>query len=261
MRPGVTLLAAMIVSLAGPTLVEAQRLADSAPEPALVSHSGAGLQFQPFVDFKEAVLSVSGGEVAFRQVYAGGEYPSISRYDMKGGALPDGTYNWELALLPDAATARELRIAAARNGGEAPNAWLPQTGTFTIKDGSFVDPKLVEPVAVARQSQGVGIRSATSPDGFRRRVRPSADLDASGVSEAEVRAAAASAQIAAASAPGAGFQDFNPSGVGDSDAGTLELGQSLEEAAANQMTDSSTAPIAHRSIEPGGKNGRPTGDE
>ena len=264
-RCGVWLLAAALVLLAGPGLVDARGFDDSSPELALVTFYSNGIEFQTYVAFSEAVVSVSGGETTFRQLFAGGEYPSITGYDLEGELLADGSYSWELKMTPDAATARELRLAANENGGEAPNAWRPLAGTFTIRDGQFVSPDLVEEVAPVedRESVSNGNVAPVYADSFGASDRDSEDSDAVGASEDEVQAAAASASATATSPAAAGLQAPDRGALDDSDREAELRGRSLEEqlAPASVPTDASRAPVPYRSIEPGGINGRPTGDE
>lgn len=261
MRCGVWLLAIAVV--VGPGRVQAQRFDDSALELAFVSVYDDGLQLQSYVDFSQAIISVSGGDVMLEQAFAAGEYLSISGYDDEGNLLPDGTYSWELKLIPNASAAKELRLAASKNGGEAPNAWRPQSGVFTIRNGVFASPDLVEEVAPVENRESVSNLAPTYADSFGSSDRVSEDSDAAGASEVEVQAAAAIASPPPASSSGAGFQAPDRSALGDSDSEAELLGRSLEAqvAPASATADGSRAPVPYRSIEPGGTNGRPTGDE
>jgi hypothetical protein len=135
-----TLLVAGAAALALPAPLEAQGPA----ERAAVSLYPSGVEFRPLVSSRGATLTVAGNGLTFEQAFERGERPSIGMFDAEGEPLPDGTYTWRLSLLPDAATARALRDAASRGEGLAGARWLAQTGTFTIRNGSIVDPGLRE---------------------------------------------------------------------------------------------------------------------
>ncbi len=110
-----------------------------------------------------AVLTVSGQGALFQLTSGSGEAPpSIGTVDSEGNTLPDGTYTWQLEILPDARTARKLRIAASKNGGIAPEPLEPETGVFTILNGSIVTENTSASPLVSSQSaaQAAGGQSA-----------------------------------------------------------------------------------------------------
>lgn len=137
------LFVAGLVSLAGPSALEAQRPA--AQEVAAVSAFPGGLDFLPQVGYSWAIITWSGGDRYFRQEFAAGESPFIGTFDLQGQPLPDGTYTWELELVPDRVAARDLMIAASKSGGLAPSTRSALSGSFAILNGAIVDSELVEP--------------------------------------------------------------------------------------------------------------------
>ena len=134
------------VAVAG---VPAAAMGPATPEQsATVNVFPTGVQFQPNTSFKQAVVTVSGAGKAYRYVFSAGSTPEIGSFDPQGQPLPDGSYAWQLELLPTREAARQLAIAARDNGGIAPNAPAPLSGTFTIAGGYLASPELqeVEPV-------------------------------------------------------------------------------------------------------------------
>lgn len=244
-RRGMQLLAAALVLLAGSAIAQGQL-----QERATVNHYSDGIQFHPLVDFSDAVLTVSGGEVLIHQVFSSEEYPSISLYDAAGNVLPDGSYRWQLELRPDAATATELRRATTLNGGETPDPWTAQSGIFRILDGYFVSPDEVEAGAAVTRTQAPDRVIESRVDSFG--ASPASDSDAADRPEAEVQAEAARAAGSRVSEFGAGLAGPDPSAGPDTDGGTgreVQKAETVREA------------VPSRSIEPGGNNGRPTGEE
>lgn len=228
---------------------------DQALATATVYSGGLAMQPDYAYSYSQAIVTLSGGEVFVTQTFEPGESISVELLDLQGEALPDGTYSWELQLIPDQAAARELRMAATEAGGEAPDAWTRQTGSLTILGGLAVSPDLTEFGGDARGSglepQSRFGREVTSPS-FARSA-PVADDDASvgfrDEAEAEARAEAAKATPIG---PPAGAMNFERS-----DEATLAAGQSLEPTAMAPSGLSGEAKPAPRSISPDGKNGRP----
>ncbi len=155
-----TLLAAAFALVAMPA---------AAGEVATMSALGSGVAWSPQVEYQGLVLTVSGGDVFVRQEFGPGESPS---FDAAG--LPDGSYSWELVVLP---RARSLRTEEFSTGKTAPNGAVVEharaprgrieSGAFTILNGAVVDPGAVEADA------GEGSRAA-------RGTRISGDLAATG---------------------------------------------------------------------------------
>jgi len=107
------------------------------------------------------VLTVSGNDVNLRAEYAAGEQPSINPADFAGEALEDGTYTFELQVVPrlDASVRETLANARAQGNGEAvsselrragliPEA-LVQSGSFTVEGGWIVTDQIEEAASKA----------------------------------------------------------------------------------------------------------------
>lgn len=262
LRRGVPLLAAALVCLIVPAPAEAQWSADESgsPEPAAVSVFSSGIDFAPTVSYRRAILTIAGGDTSIRNVFAAGERPTIELYDAEGNYLADGPYTWKLEFVPDAETAQALRVAASRNKGKAPGAWEPQTGSFAIVSGSIAAPDVAEAMAL-RTAEGSDARLEThmARGSFGAASSGMAlDSDAAGASEGDARSAAA-----ATAESGAARQALSRVGTGDTDGDAMALGRSLEAPAEaiQNFSSSRGGSIAHRTTDPDGKNGRPTGDK
>ncbi len=96
---------------------------------------GAGAVHFPNKVSQAGEFRVSGpDEFRYSRSFEAGESLSFSLYGADGFALPDGIYKWSI----------EVRGKAA--GGErgfSPRV-EPVTGTFSIRNGAFVDPNLIE---------------------------------------------------------------------------------------------------------------------
>lgn len=250
---GLALLATVLVATAVPTPAQAQWSAEpSPPEPAAVSVSAGAIDLFPSVSYSRAILTVSNGDTVTTRVFAGRERPSIDRMDPAGNLLADGVYNWELELIPDARSARELRRSANGTRDEAPGAWQPQSGSFTIQGGAFVSPNLAELDDLARvesddfTAQAPFSSRSASDKGYM-------DYDGSGMSD-EVAQAAAAGPYTTDQPYGAGLQAAVAS-YADGDGNAAATGSSVETLHSTNFIQAAAVP--HRSIEPGGKNGRP----
>lgn len=188
-------------------------------------HAG-GVDFLPLVRHGGGVVTVTGGGLLFQQSIAAGSSASIKPFDPEGQLLPDGVYQWELELYPDARTAKKLRAAAAENGGRAPGAWERESGSFAVRGGLIADAGMIEaepsrqvtPADGARLPQTLGAASASHPAAI--------DVDdAFGSAEESERAASAAFSASAAPAGPVGADRTAPE---RSDAGAMAMGGSLE---------------------------------
>ncbi|MFN0123562.1 MAG: tail fiber domain-containing protein [Blastocatellia bacterium] len=113
-------------------------------------------RWRPNMEYDQLVLTVStpGGEV-IRREFAAGEAPSFKITDDNGAPLPDGSYVYELRLIPavsadakdalqrsrereeedGAEAARERR--EMKKKGQIPAQELIQNGSFLVKDGGI----------------------------------------------------------------------------------------------------------------------------
>ncbi|HET9209339.1 MAG TPA: tail fiber domain-containing protein [Thermoanaerobaculia bacterium] len=137
---------------------------------AAVNVSSVGIEWQPNVSYEKLVLTVSGpGGLVLRRELAAGTAPSFGVFGDDGKPLPDGAYTYELVASPvlDRATRRAMAharqtgddstLAKLQVDGKLPRTPLQQSGTFTIKDGTFVSPDLREEASRApRASKAAG---------------------------------------------------------------------------------------------------------
>ncbi len=255
-------LAAALVAFGLPTAAEAQGASGTAlgGEKALVTVYSGGVDFLPEVDFKKAVLTVSGKGRTYRQELDAGDRLSIGMFDPEGNLLPDGVYTWELKFVPTDEVAHELRAEAARNPGKRLEAWQAQSGSFAIRDGTVADPGLAEPRPVRARARGMTADLAlpSAPPAAARRGSAEDSDDAVGLTvefEASLRAAGAMAPAPVAIPRRAGEAGFERS-----DSATLAFGASLEPAVAPERMEPPAlglaAPSARSSASEDRANGR-----
>jgi len=92
------------------------------------------IDWLPEGDYESLVLTVAGpGDLFIRQESGLGQRPFLGLVDSKGEPLPDGIYSYELRGLP-------LRVE-----GKLQERRLVQSGYFSIREGSFVDPVQRDP--------------------------------------------------------------------------------------------------------------------
>lgn len=133
---------------------------------AAVNVSSVGIEWQPAIAYEKLVLTVSGPDgLVLRREVASGIAPSFGAFGDDGKPLSDGAYNYELVASPvlDPAT-RQAMARARRTGddsilaklqadGKLPRTPLKQSGTFTLKDGTFVSPDQREDSRAPRVSK------------------------------------------------------------------------------------------------------------
>ncbi|HSL84092.1 MAG TPA: hypothetical protein VLF66_15070, partial [Thermoanaerobaculia bacterium] len=105
------------------------------------------LELQPRTEHGRLVLTVTGPEgFHHRAEFAAGETPVFSIFDQAGGALPDGSYAWELRAVPvdverrDTAAGGEMAAKGAREDRR-----LVQSGSFAVLHGALVAGDESEP--------------------------------------------------------------------------------------------------------------------
>ncbi len=256
----VAALAAVLVVFGLPVAAEAQGALGAAAggEKALVTVYSGGVDFLPEVDFKKAVLTVSGKGSTYRQELDPGDRLSIGMFDPEGSLLPDGVYTWELRFVPTDEVAHELRAEAARNPGKRLEAWQAQSGSFAIRDGSVADPGLAEPRPARARGMTADLGLRPAPPAAARRGSAEDTDDAVGLTvefEASLRAADAKAPAPVAIPRRAGEAGFERS-----DSATLAFGASLEPAVAPERIEPPAlglaAPSARSSASEDRANGR-----
>ena len=123
--------------------------------------ASGSLYWNVHVGYDGLKLSVAGEGRHVSRTFESGETPSFSVFDAGGEALADGTYKWELVVLPklvelDAKEFENLR--SSFDGTDVRSARAPErqvaTGSFTVRGGQIVDPDLSEGPAGGPAQQG-----------------------------------------------------------------------------------------------------------
>jgi hypothetical protein len=136
--------------------VAALRAATGETREVLLQTGPLGLDWSLPAGFGAATLTVAnpdGGVFTLR--FAAGEPISLSLFDAKGAAMPDGTYNWELTASPRVRQRARREAEAARGIAGAERAPLGegirQSGSFSIVGGALVNPNQAETGNTARE--------------------------------------------------------------------------------------------------------------
>ncbi len=220
-------LAALVLVAGPPATATGQDGAQTPEELARVAVYAGGVDFTPEVAYSRAILTVTGNGKSYRYELAPGEPLAVGMLAPDGEPLADGAYKWELRLVPTAAAAKRLRVAAA--AGQPVRPWPAQSGGFAIIGGRIADPALAEPQGPAADRETfTGGPVAPNPSAR----TPAADLDGSSATFA-----------AAAPAPAANVAPTAASGLDDSDAVALARGPS---AASTPRSDSPSPPAVVR---------------
>ena len=125
MGVAVVALCALFVSvLLLPEVAASEGVRESKPFAEMAVGAGR-VDWQPSGDYENLTLTVAGPEgLWFRQEFAAGQPASLSLMNQAGQLLPDGTYAYELRIVP-------------RKAGSLPERSLLQAGSFVVRDGSF----------------------------------------------------------------------------------------------------------------------------
>ncbi len=131
---------------------------------ALTEVRSTGISWQPLIDFKSAVLTMSGpdGFVMSRE-FGRGELLQVQVVDKQGYAFADGGYTWELSFSPTVEPAVRRALEKARESGDEKavaelrrNGKLPEgaviSGFFRVHSGSIVTPDKAESAAAVERS-------------------------------------------------------------------------------------------------------------
>jgi hypothetical protein len=137
----------------------------AAREIATMQAVGGSIQWAPKVEYDRLVLTVSGGGVVIREEFERGVAPSFRLTDREGNALPDGSYTWDLLVVPRAESLNRDAYGNAErseDGSYERMARYPkgesQAGYFLIQNGAVVDNSVEEPrpSAPASGPEGAG---------------------------------------------------------------------------------------------------------
>jgi len=141
-------LVVLALCFGGSALAQSENKVESV---AAVSADRGEVRWQPQVEYGRLILTVSapGGEV-FRKEFEAGAAPSFRLTDNNGNSLPDGSYSYELRVIPNLSVEVRKALAASRekgnsdevirdlqNSGQIPTKVSVQSGSFRI-DGAKV---------------------------------------------------------------------------------------------------------------------------
>jgi hypothetical protein len=154
---GFALLVVLAMCLSGSALAQSANKVESA---AAVSADRTQVRWQPQVEYGRLILTVSApdGEV-LRQEFEAGANPSFKLTDKDGYSLPDGSYAYELRVIPNLSSEVRKALAASREKGNSSEVVqeLQKSGqlptTITVQSGSF----LIEKGAVLTGSPEDGV--------------------------------------------------------------------------------------------------------
>jgi hypothetical protein len=125
---------------------------------ARMDMGAAQVSWEPLVSYQRITLTVSGPGGTVRHEFAAGQRPSIDLAEL--GNATDGSYNYELRIVPQVSADVVKALRAARRSGDADvvarlqkEGKLPQvsvqSGTFTVARGTLVPADLQEEKPVA----------------------------------------------------------------------------------------------------------------
>jgi len=146
---GFALLVAFAALLSGVTLAQSANKSESV---ASITADRAEIRWQPHVEYGRLILTVStpGGQV-FRKEFEAGTTPSFQLVDRDGTNLPDGSYSYELRVIPNLSPEVRKALSASREKGDSaelvqelqrrgqlPASVTVQSGAFSIEKGSAI---------------------------------------------------------------------------------------------------------------------------
>jgi hypothetical protein len=162
-KPAVSMVLWMVFAWMQSTMpVTAEEVEKSLTPLVEMSVSPTRIDWLPAVDAERWVLTFAGpGAPLTRREFKAGQAPFLGLSDSEGDRLPDGSYAWELRVMPRVHAGTREELPGAREAGAEglsrggrPEQPLPLSGSFTIKEGSFVKP-----------SQGAGAGDPKPPLG------------------------------------------------------------------------------------------------
>ena len=161
----INILTMLIVSFLAVT-VNGQETASKPVADEMVGSSG--ISWVPRVNYSQLVLTISRPDgTVFSTTFESGKTPYVDLGSILGNGYPDGSYTYELRVIP--ANAQKFRgeneFNAARGEGLRSRKALTQSGYFFVRGGAIERPD--EPEGSARQSLGTGnIAPDTSQEGL-----------------------------------------------------------------------------------------------
>src|ERR1019366_1256595 len=149
----------------------------SADPIARMTASGSVAIWTTAVNHDKIALTVSGPDGSvYQKEFAAGVTPMFRLQDL-GGKAADGSYTYEMRIIPNVTSAVRQQLAAAREAGDDAAAariqrdaglaeQMVRSGTLSVSNGPFIDPDAIEPVlrqpAAAASVTTSGTTSASS---------------------------------------------------------------------------------------------------
>src|SRR5438094_941774 len=113
---GIFLLLTLVISVAA---FAAKPISEQPFTVSEASISATAIQWQASGDFDRALLTVSGPDgFSMSKEFAAGRAPLLRLQDMGANAPADGSYTWEVRLLPRVSAEVRSQLAAARDAGD-----------------------------------------------------------------------------------------------------------------------------------------------
>jgi hypothetical protein len=144
---------------------------------ARMTASGSVAIWTTAVSHDKIALTVVGPDGSvFQKEFAAGVTPMFRLQDL-GGKATDGSYTYEMRIIPNVSSAVRNQLAAAREAGDDAAAariqrdaglaeQMVQSGALSVSNGGFIDPDATEPVLrqpAAASSSGTVSASSISP--------------------------------------------------------------------------------------------------
>jgi hypothetical protein len=145
---------------------------------ARMTASGSVAIWTTAVGHDKIALTVVGPDGSvFQKEFAAGVTPMFRLQDL-GGKTADGSYTYEMRIIPNVSSSVRQQLAAAREAGDDAAAariqreaglatQMVQSGALSVSNGAFIDPDATEPVlrqpAAAASSSGTVSASSISP--------------------------------------------------------------------------------------------------
>jgi hypothetical protein len=132
---------AFIACFLGTVTVSAEGRSDKPVADVLMGSSG--ITWAPNVSYRSLVLTVARPDgTIFQKTFDSGSTPYIDLSNIYGERLNDGSYTYELRVIPMNAkrVRQEVGVVMGVKGANLPHETLTQTGYFQVKDGMIVTP-------------------------------------------------------------------------------------------------------------------------
>jgi hypothetical protein len=147
-------------AIAAVLLLTAPNAAAAGPQLATIRSSGGGLEWTVLSSVAGVELRVGGGGFNHAETFRG-RNPRFEARTADGAQLPDGIYKWELRAYPEGIqpvsngldNGRDANLEAAPQRGfvnrRPKGQAIVQTGSFTVRGGSVIDPNVIETSGLA----------------------------------------------------------------------------------------------------------------